>query len=106
MTPLHRLPDRLSYANATASLALFVALGGNGYAAATLPRDSVGAAQLRNNAVGTKELRRGAVRSSDIRNREIGVRDLSANTRRSLRGTPGPQGPAGQDAAAHRAAIN
>ena len=71
MTPLRRLRSRLSYANVTASLALFIALGGTGYAAVTLPRNSVGHAQLRNNAVGTKELRRGAVRTSDIRNRTI-----------------------------------
>jgi hypothetical protein len=106
MTPLHRLRGRLSYANVTASLALFIALGGTGYAAVTLPRDSVGPAQLRSNAVGTKEIRRGAVRSSDIRNRAIRVRDLASSTRQSLRGTTGPQGPAGRDAVTFRAAIN
>ena len=43
--------SHLSYANVTATLALFVALGGGAYAAATLPRDSVGTAQLRTAAV-------------------------------------------------------
>ena len=47
MTPFRRLRSRLSYANVTASLALFIALGGTGYAAVTLPRNSVGSAQLR-----------------------------------------------------------
>src|SRR5215208_4475002 len=106
MTLMRRLRDRLSYANVTASLALFIALGGTGYAAATLPRDSVGPKQLRKDAVGTKELRRGAVRSSDIRNRAILVRDLATSTRESLRGAPGPAGPAGRDAATDRAILS
>ena len=106
MTPLRRLRGRLSYANVTASLALFIALGGTGYAAVTLPRNSVGSAQLRSNAVGTKEIRRGAVRSGDIRNRTIRLSDLATSTRKSLRGTPGPAGPAGKDGAAYRAALS
>jgi hypothetical protein len=96
MTPFRRLRGRLSYANVTASLALFIALGGTGYAAVTLPRNSVGSAQLRTNAVGTKEIRRGAVRSSDIRNRTIRLDDLATSTRKTLRGTPGPTGPVGK----------
>jgi hypothetical protein len=38
-------------ANAIAFLALFVALGGAGYAAISIPRNSVGAAQLRNHSI-------------------------------------------------------
>jgi hypothetical protein len=106
MTPFRRVRSRLSYANVTASLALFIALGGTGYAAATLPRNSVGSAQLRSNAVGTKEIRRGAVRSGEIRNRSIRLSDLATKTRTSLRGATGPTGPAGKDAATYRAAIN
>ena len=37
-----RIRDRLTYANVTATLALFIALGGSSYAALKLPRDSVG----------------------------------------------------------------
>ena len=108
MTPLQRLRSRLSYANVTASLALFIALGGTGYAAVTLPRNSVGNAQLRNNAVGPAELRPGAVRSSDIRNRTIRVSDLARKTRSALRspGPQGPAGPAGRDAATVRAMVS
>jgi hypothetical protein len=106
MTPFRRLRGRLSYANVTASLALFIALGGTGYAAVTLPRNSVGSAQLRSNSVGAKEIRRGAVRSAEIRNRSIRLTDLATNTRKALRGTPGPAGPAGKDAATFRAAIS
>ena len=38
---------RATFANVVSSLALFVALGGTGYAAVSLPRNSVGARQIR-----------------------------------------------------------
>jgi hypothetical protein len=82
---LARLRSRLSYANVTATLALFIALGGTGYAAITLPRDSVGAKQIRSKAV----------RSSEIRNRAIKLRDIARPARNRLRGQQGPAGPAG-----------
>lgn len=86
MTPhIDRLRSRLNYANVTASLALFVALGGTSYAAITLPRNSVGNDQLRNNAV----------HSAEIRNRAIKLSDISPKTRSALRGQQGPAGPAG-----------
>jgi hypothetical protein len=49
---LRFLHDRLTYANITVTLALFVSLGGASYAAITLPVDSVGKKQLRAGAVG------------------------------------------------------
>jgi hypothetical protein len=63
------LPFRrhLSFANVTALLALFVALGGTGYAAISIPANSVGAGQIRPDAVGASEIRRGAVGRSEIR---------------------------------------
>ena len=91
--------SNLSYANVMATVAVFIALGGTGYAATQLPRNSVGSNQIRPKAVG----------SSEIRNNSIAVRDLSRSTRRSLRaagGPPGPPGPAGPPAVAYRAAVN
>jgi hypothetical protein len=84
-TLITRLRGRLSYANVTASLALFVALGGTSYAAITLPRNSVGPKQIRSNAV----------RSSEIGNRTIQAKDISKRARAALRGQQGPVGPAG-----------
>jgi hypothetical protein len=52
---------QLTYAGVTSTLALFVALGGVGYAAVKLPKNSVGAAQLRPSAVITEKIRDGAV---------------------------------------------
>jgi hypothetical protein len=87
---------RLTYANVTATLALFVALGGTTYAAAKLPRNSVGTAQLRP----------GAVHSTDIADRTVRVQDIAVSARGSLRGRPGPTGPAGPAGTADRAAVD
>jgi hypothetical protein len=61
MTWFPRIRRRLSFANVTSALALFVALGGTSYAAITLPRNSVGPAQIRTHAVHKSEIDRGAV---------------------------------------------
>jgi hypothetical protein len=79
------LKDRLTYANVTATLALFIALGGTSYAAVTLPRDSIGARQIRSGSVG----------SSEVRDRSLSLRDLNRRTRSALRGARGPAGPPG-----------
>lgn len=82
---IRRFSSRLTYANVTATLALFVALGGSSYAAFSLPRDSVG----------SKQIRAGAVRSPEVKKGSLHASDLSAGARRSLRGAKGPQGPVG-----------
>ena len=82
---IRRISSHITYANVTATLALFVALGGSSYAAFKLPRNSVGSSQIR----------AGAVHSRQIKNRSIQVADLSRRARTSLRGTIGPQGPQG-----------
>ena len=99
------LRSKLSFANVTSALALFVALGGTSYAAITLPRNSVGPKQIRSGAVGTSELRTGAVRSGDIRNRSVRLGDISTGARRSLRGQTGAAGPAGPPGPTYRAAV-
>jgi hypothetical protein len=106
---LNRLRARLTYANVTATLALFIALGGTSYAAASLARNSVGSAQIRANAVASSEIRSRAVGSSEIRDRAIALRDIAPSARTSLRGATGPAGPAGSTGPAgtsERAAIN
>jgi hypothetical protein len=94
--------EKLSYANVTATIALFLALGGTGYAAVSLPRNSVGSAQIRSRAVGPSELRTRAVSSRAIRDGTVSARDISRSARASLTGPAGPQGPAGT---ALRAAV-
>jgi hypothetical protein len=75
-TPLRR--GRLSYANVTASLALFVALGGTSYAAIKLPAKSVGTIQLKSRAVTNAKIAVGAVDGHKVRNFSLIGADLGA----------------------------
>jgi hypothetical protein len=69
------LRAKLTFANAVACLALFVALGGISYAALQLPKNSVGSKQLKRNAVTPAK--------------------LSPAAKRALTGPAGPQGKEG-----------
>jgi hypothetical protein len=109
MSFLHHARQRLTYANITATLALFIALGGTSYAALTLPKNSVGSKQIRKRAVGSSELRTNSVTSRSVRNRTLRTSDLSLSARSSLRGAQGPPGqtgPAGPAGTALRAIVN
>jgi hypothetical protein len=75
---LARLKARLSFANVTATLALFVALGGTSYAAATLPFNSVGKGQIKSNAVGKSEVAANAVGTSELRNSGVAAADIKS----------------------------
>jgi hypothetical protein len=63
---IERLSARLSYANVVATIALFIALGGTGYAVTTLPRNSVGPRQLRRHAVTGSKIAAHAVTGSRV----------------------------------------
>jgi hypothetical protein len=67
---------RLTYGNIVATLALFIALGGVSYAAATLPKNSVGSAQLKSKAVTEKKLAKSSVTSNAIKNGTIADADV------------------------------
>jgi hypothetical protein len=75
----------MRYANVTSSLALFVALGGTGYAALKLPHNSVGAGQIR----------AGAVRSSEVKNHSLKAVDFATLPQ----GAQGPKGDKGDPGA-------
>ena len=72
---MKRILGRLTYANVMATIAVFVALGGAGYAATRLPKNSVGARQLKRGAVTPLK--------------------LSAASKRTLTGPQGPKGATG-----------
>jgi len=74
---------RLSFANVTSSLALFVALGGTSYAALQLPRNSVDSREIRTNAVGPTEIRAGAVGASELRTDSVRPSEVAANAVRA-----------------------
>jgi hypothetical protein len=62
---LEKLRHHLTYANVTATLALFIALGGSSYAA------------LR---IGSREIADNSIRSRDVRNHSLTRHDLARNT--------------------------
>lgn len=100
-------PLRPSHATVVAYLALFVALGGSGYAALTLPRDSVGHEQIRNDEVATQDIRDGQVKNADlgansvhaaqIRGGSIGASEIGLGSLTAAHFKPGelPVGPKG-----------
>jgi hypothetical protein len=91
-----RIRSKLSYANVTASLALFLALGGGAFAATHLPKGSVGARQLKPGAVGTAKIKDGAVTGAKVKDGSLTGADLAPGTvPASVAGTRGPAGPAG-----------
>src|SRR5664279_3162702 len=73
---MKRFASKLTYANVTATIALFLALGGASYAATQLPKNSVGA----------KQLKKGAVTPAKLSKASTAV----------LAGPQGPQGPKGE----------
>jgi hypothetical protein len=85
-------------------IALFVALTGTSYAAATLPRNSVKSKQIAPGAVGTSELKKNAVTSSkvkDLLRSNFKAGELDGTGGKSdpgpvgSAGPPGPPGPTG-----------
>lgn len=62
---------RPTYANVTSSIALFVALGGVSWAAATLPKNSVGSTQLKKNAVTSTKIKDGQVKAGELASKAV-----------------------------------
>jgi hypothetical protein len=75
-----RFRKRLSFANVTSALALFIALGGTSYAAITLPANSVGRTQIRSSGVGQSEVAANAVGRSEIRTGGVAQKELRNNS--------------------------
>ena len=120
------MKPRLSFANVTSMLALFIALGGTSYAAATLSSNSVnkshlrtnsvgkseirsravGRAEVGSNAIGASELRTAAVGSNDVKDETLGVNDLQPAARTALADINGVTFRASASAAGARTAGN
>jgi hypothetical protein len=90
---------RPSPALVLASVALFVALGGTGYAALQRPKNSVGSKQIRKGAVKTSEIASNAVTGAKVRPRSLAPADFRVGSlprgERGPAGTAGATGPAG-----------
>jgi hypothetical protein len=74
------LRPRPTYANVTATLALFVALGGGAYAATALHANSIGSKQLRNNTIVTAKIKNNAVTGSKVLDGSLTGADINAST--------------------------
>jgi len=91
---------RPSPALAIALLALFVALGGTGYAALNLPRNSVGSKQLRKSAVRNVDIASNAVTGAKVRRRSLDSTDFKTDSLpRGPKGDQGAQGTQGSPGA-------
>jgi hypothetical protein len=91
-----RIRRHLTYANAMATVAVFVALGSGAYAASTLSANSVGSGQLKNGAVTPPKVSKAAIRLFKGQRGPAGPAGL-AGTQGSpgAAGQQGGQGPAG-----------
>jgi hypothetical protein len=91
---MHRLLRRRpSPATVIACIALAVALGGTGYAAVTLPKNSVGTLQLRDSSVTGKKLAKNAVGTLKVIDHSLLAVDFKKG--QIPRGPAGPAGPPG-----------
>ena len=85
---------RLRYDNVVATLALFVALGGTGYAAVALTPNSVRSTHIAAGQVKRPDLSRNAVDSARVRDFSLLAKDFK--TGELAHGTTGPAGPEGE----------
>jgi hypothetical protein len=69
-----------TYGNVTATLALFIALGGGAYAAVALPANSVGTRQLKTKAVTTSKIKNSAVTGAKVRKNTLTGADIREST--------------------------
>lgn len=83
-----------SPAMTVACVALFVALGGTGYAVTALPKNSIGAAQLKRNSVASSEVRNRSLRAVDFARGQLPA------------GKQGPAGARGPEGAPNANAAN
>jgi hypothetical protein len=96
---MKRLLRRPSPAMVVACLALLVALGGTGVAAATqIARNSVGTPQLKDSAVSNPKIKNNAINSAKVAARSLLRSDFAPGQLPA--GPIGPQGPAGPQGAA------
>ncbi len=70
---------RLTYANAMATIAVFIAIGGSAYAATQLKKNSVGTKQIKNNAVTAAKIKNGTITGSKINLSSLGAVPSATN---------------------------
>lgn len=71
---------KLTYANVMSTLCFFLLLGGGAYAAAHLPKNSVGMKQLKKNAVTTAKIKDEAVTAAKVQAGTLTGKQIDAST--------------------------
>ena len=99
---MERIRSHVTYANVLSTMAIFIVLGGGAYAAATLPKNSVGTKQLKNGAVTKKKLAKGVLTAGPKGDTgPQGLKgdkgDKGADGTNGLNGANGKDGTNGQD---------
>jgi hypothetical protein len=85
-----------TYSNITATLALFVALGGSSYAAVSLNKNSVRSQHIKNGQVKRADLAGNAITSLQVADGSLRAEDFGPGALRAgSDGAAGPEGPAG-----------
>jgi hypothetical protein len=74
---LRALRDRFTYANVTATLALFIALGGSSYAALQITGK-----QVRNHSLTGRDIKKNSIRGRQVKERSLGVVPRARNAAR------------------------
>jgi len=90
---MRKLRHRLSPSFVISCAALFVALGGTGYAVVVLPANSVGTKQLKKNAVNSAKIRDASLRARDFAKGQLPAPPPGAQ---GVQGPPGQQGAEGR----------
>jgi len=96
----------MTSAHVISLIALFVALGGTGYAAVKLPKNSVGASQIKTGAVGSSEVKNGSLKKGDFKNTDLPAGPAGPQGTAGANGTNGAPGPAGSAKAFARIAAD
>jgi hypothetical protein len=72
--------QKLSFANVVSVLALFVALGGTGFAASQLGKNTVGTKQLKKNAVTTAKVKKEAITGAKVKKGTLTGKQVNGST--------------------------
>ena len=77
---MSKLRSRLTFANVVSVIAVFIALGGTGYAAFKLPKNSVGTKQLKKNSVTTAKIKKKAVTAVKVKDGTLTGKQINLST--------------------------
>src|SRR3954463_13359585 len=94
-----RIRSRLTFANVMSCVAVFIALGGTGYAAVKLPKNSVGSKQIKKNAVSSSKVKNGSLTKSDFKASDLPIGPQGIQGIQGLKGDKGDKGDLGDTGA-------